>query len=107
MTHLPRYAVVSVLSIAAGFIACRTYQERDGTKYVPQPAVSPFEDNALGFVNWYRIMGRNAIPLEELTRNLQILESKALASGKLISTHKPGDEPTEQGGRGDGDKPSN
>jgi len=100
MTRFPRYAVVSVPSIAAGFIACRTYHEYDGRKGVPQSAVSTFEADALGFVNWYRIMGRDAIPHEELTRNLQVLESKAVASGRLIVTHKPGDEPAQQGAPG-------
>ena len=87
MTSFPRYAVVSVLSIAGGFFACRTFHESDGAKVTPLPSASTFESEALGFVNWYRIQGRDAIPHQELIRNLQILESKAIASGQLISTH--------------------
>ena len=86
MTNLPRYTVVSFLSIAIGFVACRMLQSYDAPEHVPSSSSSTFESEALGFVNWYRIEGRDAIPHEVLIRNLQILESKAVASGQLIST---------------------
>jgi hypothetical protein len=86
MTNLPRYTVVSILSIVVGFFACRMLQNYDAPKHVPSQSSSTFEFEALGFVNWYRIEGRDAIPHEVLIRNLHILESKAVASGQLIST---------------------
>jgi hypothetical protein len=89
MTHFPRHVAVSILSAAVGFIACHMLRESNGSNTASATSVSTFESDALGFVNWYRIMGRESIPHEELTRNLQILETKAIASGKLISDHTP------------------
>lgn len=86
MTHLLRYTFVSIISLTIGFFACRMLENRDASEHAPNASPSHFESEALGFVNWYRIEGREAIPHEVLITNLQILESKAIASGKLIST---------------------
>jgi hypothetical protein len=86
MTNLPRYTVVSILSLVVGFLACRMLQNSDAPEHAPNSSSTTFESEALGFVNWYRIEGREQIPHEVLIRNLQILESKAVASGQLIST---------------------
>jgi hypothetical protein len=85
MTSSLRYTIVSTLSLAVGFFACQTFQKSDEPEKTPNSSASSFESDALGFVNWYRIEGREAIPHEVLIRNLQILESKAIASGQLIS----------------------
>lgn len=55
---------------------------------VSSPQVSNFENDALGFLNWFRLSGRDEIAKNELVRNLRILESKAIASGKLIAFRK-------------------
>ena len=99
MTSSLRYTMVSMLSLAVGFFACRTVQKADEPEVTPNSSASSFQSDALGFVNWYRIEGRDAIPHEVLIRHLQILESKAVASGELLSTRATKDS-AEQAGTG-------
>ena len=85
MPRLLSYTITALLSAGVGLIACRAWSGSGATPTVQQASSSSFEADALGFVNWYRLMGREKISHEELTRNLQILESKAIASGRLIA----------------------
>ena len=99
MTSSLRYTIVSLLSLAVGFFACRTIHKSNEPEKTPNSSASSFQSDALGFVNWYRMEGRDAIPHEVLIRNLQILESKAVASGQLLSTRATKDS-AEQAGTG-------
>jgi hypothetical protein len=77
---------IALVGLASGFFVGRGAKSSKGPVAGPQSAnVSIFESDALGFINWFRINGRDEISKDELVRNLRILESKAIASGKLIA----------------------
>ncbi len=98
---------IALVGLAAGFFVGRGAQSSKVSVAGPQSAnVSIFENDALGFINWFRINGRDEISKDELVRNLRILESKAIASGKLIA-YKSSQSDAEQVAPSDGEKPSN
>jgi len=93
-----RYAIVGIAALAIGFLVGRgTGQDAGLTDTGAYSRSSTFENDALGFLNWFRLMGRDEIPHEELVRNVQILESKAIASDKLLA-FKGQKSKAEQGG---------
>jgi hypothetical protein len=76
---------IAILALAIGFFVGRGSKAHDGSApEIKSDQVSVFEHEALSFLNWFRIEGRSGISHEELVRNLRILESKAIASGKLL-----------------------
>lgn len=84
-----KLAIVAVAALTIGLLVGRETNNSDSptASHKIQTQLT-FEKDALGFINWYRIQGRDEIPHEVLTQNLGILESKAIASGKLITFRK-------------------
>ena len=82
----PKCAIAVITALVLGLLVGRGFSPSGSPATSPAPArTSKFENDALGFLNWFRIEGRAEISHEVLIRNLQILESKAIASGKLLA----------------------
>ena len=82
----PKCAIAVITALVLGLLVGRGFSPSGSPATSPEPArTSEFENDALGFLNWFRIEGRAEISHDQLIRNLQILESKAIASGKLLA----------------------
>jgi hypothetical protein len=84
-TNLKFGAAIAASLITGFFIGRENPAASHPQLSLSSPKVSNFENDALGFLNWFRLSGRDEITKNELVRNLRILESKAIASGKLIA----------------------
>jgi len=81
-----KYSIGVIAALAIGFLVGRgTTQDSDVKSPSERNRGSTFENDALGFLNWFRLNGRDEISHEVLVQNLRILESKAIASDKLIA----------------------
>lgn len=81
-----KFGAAIAASLITGFFIGRDHPAASHPQLsLSSPKVSNFENDALGFLNWFRLSGRDDITKNELVRNLRILESKAIASGKLIA----------------------
>ena len=75
---------IAFTAFALGFVVARvtgSAQFRTGEGRPTQE--SPLENEALGFLMWFQQNGREAIPPATIVDQLRILESKAIASGRL------------------------
>ena len=76
----------AIAALAIGFLVGRgTGQDTGLLSTGESNKISTFENDALGFLNWFRLNGRDEIAHEVLVRNLRILESKAIQTDKLIA----------------------
>ena len=81
-----RYSIAVIAALTIGFLVGHgTGQSEDLTAAGEVIGSSTFENDALGFLNWFRLNGRDEIPHEELVRNVQILESRAIVSDKILA----------------------
>lgn len=81
-----KFGAAVAASLVVGFFVGRENQSTSHQEPAhPSAEAADFENDALGFLNWFRLSGRDEITKDELVRNLGILESKAIASGKLIA----------------------
>ena len=75
---------IAITAFALGFVVARetgSAQPRTGESQPTQD--TRFENEALGFLMWFQQNGREAIPPATIVEQVRILETKAIASGRI------------------------
>jgi hypothetical protein len=89
MSPVIKYLIVAVVAFAGGIAFSKLTAERRLAP--PQVETSPFESDAVGFITWFHVNKVDGISPKVLEDNVRILETKALAAGRLPSKSTKGD----------------